>query len=161
MKKLYKIVYLRKFNNQLSVIKIVETNEIKEIFRINSNKTVQINLNNVCYLNQLQKTYFIDFDSGNQYTFEVIETSMNPAQLDNLMSTKIIKEITSGIIDNKKEKILFVVVGFIIGIILGLLIMQIIMSNKIQDILSEQSNITPIIQPFQSLLKEVLNICPN
>jgi hypothetical protein len=80
---------------------------------------------------------------------------MNPNQLDTLMSTKIIKELTSGIIDNKKEKIVLIIIGFIIGIILGLLIMQIISAGKIEELLLNSINSNPVIEPFQSLIQNL------
>lgn len=150
MKKPYKIILLRLFNEELSIVKEIETNNISKIMKINGN-TYHINIKDVSYIKEHQRYYFINIDNANQYTFNEIEAIMNPKDLDNLFSTKIIRELTSGILDNKKEKILFVVIGFIIGLILGLLIMQILMSGKIEEILTNQT--TPVIPPFSTSLK--------
>lgn len=153
MQKLYKVVLLQRFNDELSIVKSIESNEIKPLIRYR-NKSYKLNLNNVGYVNKIQKIYFLNIENGSQYTFIEIKAEMNPDQLDVLMATKIIKELASGIIDNKKEKILMILIGFIIGLILGLLIMQIISSDKIEQILLENMD-NAIVIPFDSLTQSI------
>lgn len=148
--KQYKLIFLREFNNTLNIVKITELNYLSNIFRLDNKHTFKIDINNVCFINKEQKTYFIDIDSGNQYTFKTIQAKMEPNQLDVIVSTKILKELASGIVENNKEKIILIIIGFIIGIILGLLIMQIISSGKIEELLKTIDN-SPVI-PFQLLL---------
>lgn len=152
MKKPYKIVFLRMYNEELSVVKEIEYNSIKQIITISNGKTFKLSLNDVIYNNKHQRTYFIDIDNGNQYKFNEIKAIMNPSDLDNLFRTKIIKELAQGIINNSKDKIISLIIGFIIGIMLGLLIMNIIMSGQIQNILTENQN-PIIVPPFSTLLR--------
>lgn len=153
MKKMYKIMFLRSFNDVLNVVKTIECKILNTLLRLN-NKTYKIDINNVAFFNHFQKCYFIDIDSGIQYTFKIIKSQMNPNDLDTLVNSKLIKEITTGIVDNKKDKIVYVVIGLIIGALLGALIMQIIDNAKIQDLYEQIAtfNLNPIL-PFQSIMK--------
>lgn len=148
-KNTYKIILLRTFNNTIYVEKTLKYKFLPKIIKIANGKTFNVLVNNPAFIEGKEKVYLIDFDTGNTKSFSEIKVKMNPEDLDTIVSTKIIKELTSGIVDNKKEKIIWILVGFLIGVFLASTICLMIMNQKIEDLLINE--IPPIFSSMNSL----------
>lgn len=140
----YKIYFLRKHFEALFIAKILETDEIKPIISL-SGKKYTLNLQTPAFIGK-QKVYFFDYDSGAQFAFEESIPLMKPEDLDLIVGQKIIKELTSGVIDNKKEKIFWVLMGIILGGLIAVVICMGVYNDKIQKLIAEYTkNVIPII----------------
>ena len=90
---------------------------------------------------------------------DIIKSVINGPMGENIYATnQIIKELATGIIDNKKERIMMILTGFVIGLVLGLLIMQIFMSGKIEELMLEMINKQSIVVPFQNIIKNTIGV---
>jgi len=138
----YKIVFLRKEYKTMNVVKILNVKALKKIIKI-GNKSFKIDYSFPSYNSGLNKIYFIDFESGAQMVFKNFETELNPEALDVIVGNKIIKEITSGVLDNKKQLLFYLFMGFLVGALLAALIVMVAMQGKVDKILSE-TTILPI-----------------
>jgi hypothetical protein len=136
----YKIVFVRKEYNTINIIKVVKLANISNVYKFN-NKTFTLNLSTPLFAEKLVKTYIIDFDSGSQLLFDEIKPQLNPEQLDMIISNRIIREITSGLMSDKTDKIIAFVFGLIIG---GLVVAVLLMGyfqSKIEELLANSSNV--------------------
>lgn len=140
----YKIVFLRQEYQTMNVVKIREVKALNAIIK-EGTKAFVITYKFPTYNNGLDKFYFIDIETGKQLTFDAITRELNPEELDLIVGNKIIRELTSGVMDNKKEKIFFLAIGFIIGALLAAIIVMSLMQGKVDKILSD-TTIIPI--PF-------------
>lgn len=115
MKTKYKIIVLNQEYNTMNVVRIIKTTKLPEKVRIDGNKTYLINNEFPSYSHKLEKIYFIDYKTGNQILFDTIKRVLNPNELDLILSTNIVKDLAIGVMDNKKEKIIWLIIGLIIG----------------------------------------------
>lgn len=155
----YKIVFLRKEYKTMYVIKTLHLSSIKNIIKL-PNKSYKLDLSCPLFNNKSTKVFFLDFDNGTQLLFKNIERELKPEELDMIIGNKLIKELTSGLMDNKKEKIMMVVLGIILGALLSAVIVMMIFQNKIQKILQTQIDDTtpsiPIIPTSLNLIRMLL-----
>lgn len=131
-KKKFVIVLVRKEYQSINLLKKIECNKISEILRI-EDKTFNIHIQTPLFKYKDKLWYFLDVENGNQLKFSEIEAQLNPAQLDLIISTDIIKQLTAGALD-KKEKIIMAILGFIIGILAGIVGMMFYMNDEIARI---------------------------
>jgi len=141
-KKKFKLILIRKEFQTLNVIKVVTTNTLGSTAKI-LDKTYPIIIQYPTYLDGLQKVYMLDFDSGSQLKFSEIEALLKPEELDLIISTNVIKDLTAGALD-KKEKIMVGIMGFIIGVLSGVAGMMFYMQSEINRIY-ESLGITVIV----------------
>lgn len=148
----YILVYLRIHQKTLHVVKKKRLNSLKTLMK-QKEKHFVIDIQNPCYMQDNIRYYFIDIDSGKQYTFSEIEYGISPEDLDTIVGSKIIRELTKGVMDNRKTKLSYFILGLVIGLLLGVCIMNFIMQNKVEGLMKEQieSNNGPVI--FPSLIK--------
>ena len=140
----YKICFLRQHFEALFIAKVLETNEIKPIISLKDKEFV-LDLSKPAYIGK-QKIYFFDIDSGKQLVFNGVLPLLKPSELDLIVGQKIIKELTAGVIDNKKEKILWVLLGVLIGGLIAVVICMGIYNDKIQTLIKEYTtNVIPLI----------------
>lgn len=143
-KKKYKIIFLRKQFNAMFIEKVLKLQNIKPIVKFGK-KEFHISIENTTYITKKNvKVYFFDYDSGNQLSFIEIEKQLNPDELDLIIGQNLIKELTSGVIDNKKEKILWMVIGVIMGALLAIVITMSIYTNRIQELMQEFNDSIPL-----------------
>ncbi len=153
--KKYKLVFLRKHFNAVFVFRVVETNEIKNIVSI-EDKKYAVEIINPAYISKNQRIYFFDVDSGKQMAFHEFEAHMKPEELDLIIGQRIIKELCSGVMDNKKEKITMILLGFIMGAMLAAIIAMAYYNGKIQDLMETQTKETVIVANIQSTIWRVV-----
>lgn len=150
----YVVVFLRKYQKSMMVVKKREYSSINKLLKGKGKKFV-IDINNPCYILDNKKYYFVDYENGSNYFFNEVKFAMKPDELDSIVSNNIIQKLIKGVIDNKKMKILYFVVGCVIGILAGLFIMQIIMQKKLEELWLEfkENNTEPI--PFSVSIKSI------
>ena len=134
----YKIIFVRKEYSTMFVVKLMSLKTPKPLVRIKE-KTFSISYEIPAYSNILEKVYFIDFESGSQLKFDIIQRKLNPNELDLIVSNKIVKEIASGVLDDIKTKILYISIGAIIGGLLAAMIVMSVYQNKIDEMYNEMS----------------------
>lgn len=134
--KKYKIIFIRKQFNAYFIFRIVQSNDIKKMLNL-SGKEFALSVENPLYINRMQKVYVLDYDSGSQMTFTEAKAFMTPEELDLIVGQKIIKELTSGVIDNKKEKLMNMLLGFIMGALLAALVAIVYYTGQIQDMMED------------------------
>jgi hypothetical protein len=125
----------------------VQTNDIKKMIAL-SGKEFALSIENPLYINRMQKTYVLDYDSGSQLTFTEAKAYMTPEELDMIVGQKIIRELTSGVIDNKKEKLINMLLGFVMGALLAAIVAIVYYTNQIQQLIEDYAtqNNTIVIQ---------------
>jgi hypothetical protein len=145
--KRYKIIFIRKQFNAYFVFRVVQTNDIKKMIAL-SGKEFALSIENPLYINRMQKTYVLDYDSGSQLTFTEAKAYMTPDELDMIVGQKIIRELTSGVIDNKKEKLINMLLGFVMGALLAAIVAIVYYTNQIQQLIEDYAtqNNTIVIQ---------------
>lgn len=134
--KKYKIIFIRKQFNAYFIFRIVQSNDIKKMLNL-SGKEFALSVENPLYINRMQKVYVLDYDNGSQMTFTEAKAFMTPEELDLIVGQKIIKELTSGVIDNKKEKLMNMLLGFIMGALLAALVAIVYYTGQIQDMMED------------------------
>lgn len=141
MKSKYKYYFMRLEHGTFHIVKIRTLREPKELIGF-KDKQFKIDLSNPLYINRNKAVicYFIDMDSGNQLTFNQIESKANPEDLDIIVGQSIIKELTKGISTNKMDILKYIVVGLLFGGLVVGLIMNIYYSGKITDIYADYGN---------------------
>lgn len=154
----YKLVFLRKEFDTVNVVKVKVLKSLKKLEK-DKKKRYVLDIEHPAYVNRNIKYYFIDYDSGSQFHLIENPSLMNPEELDMIVGNRIIKELTSGVMDNKKEKLLMVIVGAIIGGLLATSIVLSIMNKKISDIY-ENINAPPttIIPAMASALRAIWRV---
>lgn len=138
----YKVVFLRKEYQTMNVVKILDVKKLSDTIKI-GNRSFMMNWQNPSYNSGLTKIYFIDFVEGAQLVFHIVKSQLNPKELDLIVGNKIIKELTSGVLDNKATLIMYLIIGFIIGGLLASLIVMMVMQSKI-DAIIDTTTLLPI-----------------
>lgn len=155
----YRIIFLRKEYQTMNVVKILNLSTISEIIKI-SKKAYKLDMSSPLYNNKMIKIFFLNYDSGSQLVFKEIKRELKPHELDMIIGNKLIKELTSGLIDNKKDKIMMIILGIILGALLSAVIVMMIFQNKIQKILQTQIEDTnpsiPIIPTSLQLIRMLI-----
>ena len=147
--KKYKIIFLRKHFNAVFVFKVIEKDTITPIIAL-SEKKFSVDIGNPAYLSKNQKIYIFDVDSGSQLTFFEFASQMKPEELDMIVGQKIIKELTSGVIDNKREKIFWVLLGVLLGGLIAVVVCMGIYNDKIQTLIADYSK---TVIPFITMIR--------
>lgn len=130
------LVFLRQTHEGLVVVKRVERTGLSNEIKLN-NHTYLIKVDTPTYLSQLDKIYHFDYDSGSQYSFKEMKALISPEDLDSIVSGKIIKELTSGVMDNQREKLMLLLAGAIMGALIAGLGLVMYYSDQIQQLTQE------------------------
>lgn len=131
----YKIVFVRKEYNTMNAVFIKTIKTQADKLKM-GNKCFIIDYSNPFYNNKNEKVYFINIDSGNQMIFDEIKKEVNPIELDNIIGNNLITQLTKGVMDNTKEKIVTILIGILIGGLIGYIIATSIMQSKIDELYS-------------------------
>jgi hypothetical protein len=134
--KKYKVVFLRKQFEAIFVERILQLDNIQQIVSL-GNKKYEVKIGNLTYIVKNQKVYFMDYDTGSQFSFVENKKQLAPEELDLIVGQKIIRELTSGVLDNQKEKFFLIVLGAILGALLMGLILMYYYTTKIQELFIE------------------------
>jgi len=151
----YIIVFFRKEYNVLVEVKKIKVNNLNKILK-GKNKQYIIDIEHPSVIKGNKRFYFVNIDNGTQYHLHEVEQLMNPEELDLVIGNKIIRELTAGVIDNKKEKIFLIIVGALIGGLLMTAIMLGVMSNKIEDLLTPSQPNVPIIPTYPASILSLI-----
>lgn len=134
--KKYKILLIRKQFNAYFIVRTIQTNKIEKMIQI-GNKQFAISIENPLYINKLQKVYILDYDNGSQLTLLEAKANMSPEELDLIVGQKIIKELTAGVIDNKKEKLINLILGFVMGALIAAIVAIVYYTGQIQQLMED------------------------
>ena len=127
-------------------------NEVLEV----KGKKFMLQIQNPAYLDQIKGfltqtnvfIYFIDFRSGEQLTFEESKSVLNPDQLKTILSTRIIKDLVSGITrGNEKIDWYSIIIGGLVGLFIGVIATFFFMQGKIDELVQTIAN-SESIYPF-------------
>jgi uncharacterized membrane protein YraQ (UPF0718 family) len=129
----YRIVFVRKEYNTMNAV-FIKTMKIPVEKIKMGNKCYIIDYSNPFYNVKNKKVYFINIDTGNQMIFDEIKKEVNPLELDNIIGNNLITQLTKGVMDNTKEKIITIFIGILIGGLIGYIIATSIMQNKIDEL---------------------------
>lgn len=136
----FKIIFIRYEFGMRIVSAIKELKNPIKILKI-GNKDYIIDYEKPTYINKLTRIYVVDEESGGLVQFNQNIPSINPTDLDLIVGSKIIKELTSGIMDNK-EKIMFAIIGAICGALIAWIVCQNYMQTKIDEVYKNANIIT-------------------
>lgn len=139
----YKIIFLRREYEAMYVVQIKIFRTMKNLVKANK-KQFLLDVNTPAYIYRNQYTYLVDIDSGSQLNYSEAKRQMSPEELDTIVGTKIIRELTAGVMDNNKEKVFWTILGVVIGLLLGLAIMQYVMSEKIAELVDKYTTTSTI-----------------
>lgn len=129
----FKIVFLRKEYNTTNIVGVKILSKTSDIIKLGK-KSYAIDYSKPAYNFKLEKIYLIDYELGGQISLDSSNACISPEKLDTIVSNKLIREITSGVLDNKFEKMMFLIVGLIIGALVSAVIMLIVHQNAIVDL---------------------------
>ena len=104
-----------------------------QMVKVNKKEYI-VDLTHPTFIIDNKRYYHVDIESGYKYTFDEVEHCINADDLDVIVGNKIIRELTAGVMDNKKALILYMVFGCILGLLLGLVIMNFVMVNKMEEL---------------------------
>ena len=88
------------------------------------------------------RIYIVNIITGAQLEISGKPANVSPQDLDAIIGTKIVKEITSAVAENTKDKIIHFIIGAIIGALVGVLIAFLVMQSKIDAANAQQSTQT-------------------
>ena len=156
-----KIYLLRLSHGTYHLVKVKKIKETKQLISY-KNREYKLDLKTPCYVSGSNILYFIDIDSGDQLTFNLIKSDVNPEDLDIIVGQKIIRELTRGVLDNRSQYIFYAIIGFVIGALMVGVIMSMYYSDKINSIYSEQllgsdtpSEIIPMVSKLSKIGRKV------
>jgi hypothetical protein len=150
--KKYALYFLRNIHGTYTIFKVRRTNKLESITKM-GNKNFKIDLEKPLYISgKGVQCFFMDVESGNQLVFNQIEHKTDPNDLDIIVGQKIIRELTRGVMDNKKEIIMYFVLGFLLGGALTAVGLVMYYSNKINEMVvdavsqmgEESDNVVPV-----------------
>lgn len=150
MRKLkYRLIFIRKENQLKYVYAIRVLHKINKFFSFNGKK-YHIPIQNPVYLNKKnQFVYFIDVDSGSQYTFDESKVFLNPEQLGIALETRIVRDVAMGVSRTNQKMDWY---SFFMGLFLGSLIVGVLvylfMQNKIDTLMGLIEETQNPIYPF-------------
>lgn len=109
-------------------------------------KSFQMDWSHPIYISGLTRVYILNWTTGVQLLPSGQAPALRPEDLDVIVGTKIIREITSTVAQGDfKLKLLWGVLGAILGGLAVGLIVYIYMSGRIEDILKSQvPNVIPV-----------------
>lgn len=132
--KIYIKYYLMRLrNNTYHVEKVIRKNKPMDMIT-HKEMTFKIDLKAPLFVAQNNVCFFLDIETGNQLVFDQIEVKTTPKDLDLIVGQKIIKELTKGVMDNRKEKFLTMLTGFIFGGLLVAIILIMYYNGKINQV---------------------------
>ena len=152
----YKLVFLRKEFDTLKIIKVVNLKEPNKTYKMGKNQYL-VDIEHPTYCKMNEKFYFIDIENGNHLHFKSTTMPMSPEELDIVVGNKIITELTRGVMDNRKEKLFWLIAGAIMGALISATALLGYFNGKIEDLLKEQTqNQIPII-PTVGMVKLLIS----
>ncbi|MGQ4876462.1 MAG: hypothetical protein ACP6IY_20555 [Promethearchaeia archaeon] len=151
----YWLIFLRKEFDTLNVIKSIKLKKPNKTYKLGK-KQYLIDIEHPTYCKLNKKYYFIDIEKGSHLHFMKTSQPMSPEELDIVVGNKIITELTRGVMDNKKEKIFWLIAGAVLGGLLATSILLAYFNGKIEDLMKEQAqNSIPVIPTIHSIIQLV------
>jgi len=113
-----------------------------------NNRSFVVDWSAPIYINGPIRYYVVDWDTGKQVaTTGSTPHAVTPEELDTIVGTHVIREITHAVTGNNLEKLMYVIVGGIIGALTAALIMSLVYQEKIFA-LQEASQAVPLMGAF-------------
>jgi hypothetical protein len=129
------LIFLRKEGNTFFQIIAKRVKTLGNTFTLNK-QTYVIDLSKPTYVVNYKRFYLIDYEKGSFYYLEKnVNPLLTPTELDCIISEGLVREITKGIANNPKEKIIWFVMGCLIGALVCYMIASIYFNDKIQLLL--------------------------
>lgn len=161
MKKIeFKVYILRMMNSVYVIEKIIKLKEIPKLVSY-QDKKYALDASNPSFLLGNAYCYFFDID-GKQLSFIASKSLIKPEDLDIIVGQKIIRELTSGVLDNKKDLILWALLGAIFGALIMGIVLVMYYSDKMNQMLAESiensGNYIPIIPNSVKLFIQYMGV---
>jgi len=137
----YKIVFLRKEYSTLNIVLVKTLKSPISVIKLNEKKTFMVSYEVPTYVSKMNRLYFIDYESGNQLKFDVIQRELTPEQLDVIVSNKIIEQIAKGVLNNKKQVLMYVLLGILLGGLIAAMIVMQVYQGKINTLYESCANV--------------------
>lgn len=133
MKIKYRIVFLKLINSVYTIYRIIKlrtlTNDIVTI----QSKSFVINYSAPCYFSARHKTYmyFVDIDSGNQLSFQQMQSQINPNLLKIIVKANVMSQLSKSLTEDvKKPNYIMMLIGLALGLCIGAMGMYIYLTSK-------------------------------
>jgi hypothetical protein len=143
----FTIVFVRREENRFHVVKKKTLEEPKPTIRLGKEKSYVIQYDSPTLVHGLNRQYVLDYESGDQYLLgEATTNPLTPEELDIILGTKIVKEITSSVQKDPWQMIIPLLIGVLAGFLAAWLIASFTYQEKIDELtqlLFENSIPTP------------------
>lgn len=141
----YQVILTRTINGTEYVVKTLKYSGMPEKVR-HANRTFLINYGTPVMISRDIATYIANVDTGIQFMPTAdSQVAMSPEELDVIMGTKIVREITASVAKNPYQDLIKYIIGGIIGLLAGLLIGFLVMQAKIDAVPPAVQNSTQIV----------------
>lgn len=131
----YKIILLRKQNDVYRIEKIIRKNSIKKMVGTEGKRFV-INPSKPSYVHNKWVVYLVDIDNGNQIVFDKLKNDIRPEDLDLIVGQNILQQIAKGVMNNKKDMLMYMFLGLVLGGLIVAVILLGYFNGKIEELLS-------------------------
>jgi hypothetical protein len=120
----HKIIFLRKENDNLYVVKTIVKKDIsqellsitKKSFRIVTNSPGYIHYAKILGWQSIEFVHFVNYDNGTTYSFNDI-AGLDPTALDQIVNNKTVAQITKGIRESTNQ---FNWISLLLGLFIGI-----------------------------------------
>jgi hypothetical protein len=131
----FTIIFVRQEENRFHVVKKKTLDEPKPTIRLGKKKSYVIQYDSPTIVHGLNRRYVIDYESGDQYLLgEGTTNPLTPEELDIILGTKIVKEITSSVQKDMMQYIIPALIGALAGFLAAWLIASFTFQEKIDEL---------------------------
>lgn len=149
MKVKYQVIFVRKEHGTNQVMLVKKLRNPKSSIRVGV-KSYLVDYSSPLFIANLTRVYIIDYDSGNQIIANEKGNILTPGELDVILGTKIVKEITQSVAKRPLAQLIPFIIGLAIGLLAGYLICNIVMQGKLDELTSQLLEDVVIISSYIS-----------
>lgn len=111
-------------------------------------KMYAIDFSSPLFVRGKERVYAVEFQSGSQFGLEGAKTpaGMTPEELDVVVGTKVIRELTQSVAHDIKDMVFPLVLGVCLGALVAWIVAQFVWQAKVDELvrmLSEQNTFNP------------------
>jgi hypothetical protein len=142
----FTLVFVRHEEERYHVVTKKHLKTPKATVRVGKDKSFVVQYDAPTLVHGLERQYVIDWESGNQYLLGEGETNpLTPEELDVILGTKIVKEITSSVSKDVWAMIIPLLIGALVGFLAAWIIASTMYQAKIDELMEliVESSITP------------------
>ena len=131
----YKVILTLTENGQENVVGVIRPTKVGILHH--GTKAYVIDFEHPLYIRGMERVYVVNSETGTQLLPSEGKLLLRPDELDVIVSTKIVREITSAVHSDGNKQIIAFVIGAIIGILAGYIIGTLILQGKIDALVKE------------------------